>query len=189
MNARVRPLCRRRAQWLLVVGALSLGGCQTDDDVRGPASPDATLRTHVVEPSSPTPQGLAYIEAVADVHRRADAVEGSRRAAVLREGLALPVPARLGEAEILRLELATRLAETLMAGAPGEDGRSGAGVARDLLEPMLAPERSLPLDRATARALVVLGDAAISTGDDALAAGSYARAIRMMSLLRQELEP
>ena len=54
---------------------------------------------------------------------------------------------------------------------------------------MLAPERSLPLDRATARALVVLGDAAISTGDDALAAGSYARAIRMMSLLRQELEP
>jgi hypothetical protein len=62
-------------------------------------------------------------------------------------------------------------------------------MVRDLLFPMLAPERSLPLDRASARALVVLGDAAAQLHDDALAAGSYARAIRVMSLLRQELEP
>jgi hypothetical protein len=64
----------------------------------------------------------------------------------------------------------------------------GAQVARDVLEPLLEPRDSLPMDRASARALVVLGDAARETGDDALAAGSYMRAIRMMSVLRQELE-
>ncbi len=83
---------------------------------------------------------------------------------------------------MLRLELATRLAETTMERPGGEK------VAVGLLQPMLAPERSLPLDRATARALVVLGDAAAKSGDDALAAGSYARAIGVMSMLRQELE-
>jgi len=101
---------------------------------------------------------------------------------VLRDALALPVPGGLPEAEPLRLELAARLCETL-AEQPG-----GVPVALDLLAPMLDPERSLPVDRSSARALVVLGDLAARSGDDALAAGSYARAIRVMSLLRQELE-
>ncbi len=92
------------------------------------------------------------------------------------------MPAGLAEAEILRLDLAARLGEELMS------TDAGARSAPELLAPMLAVERSLPLDRAIARALVVLGDAAVKTGDDALAAGSYARSIEMMSLLRQELE-
>ncbi|MBL4686306.1 MAG: hypothetical protein JKY37_17055 [Nannocystaceae bacterium] len=92
------------------------------------------------------------------------------------------MPGGLGEAEILRLELAASLAETLLARP------AGATVAHDLLAPMLKVERSLPMDRATARALIALGDASVRTGRDALAAGSYGRAIRVMSLLRQELE-
>jgi hypothetical protein len=152
--------------------------------------PDATLRTHVVAPSTPTAEGLAYLRAMADVHERADGVQGEPRVQALRQGLALPVPAGLAEAEIVRLDLAARLAEELMAGAPSRAAApEGARAARDLLIPLLAVERSLPLDRATARALVVLGDAAAKTGDDALAAGSYARSIEIMSSLRQELEP
>ncbi|MBC8073047.1 MAG: hypothetical protein IAG13_32290, partial [Deltaproteobacteria bacterium] len=104
------------------------------------------------------------------------------RAAALRRGLALPVPAGLGEAEVLRLELATRLCENL-----GERD-DGVAVALDILVPMLDPERSLPLDRASARALVTLGDLAVDAGDDALALGSYMRAIHVMSSLRRELE-
>lgn len=146
-------------------------------------SPDATLRTHVVAPSSPTAEGLAYLRAVADVHDRADQAQGEARVRVLREGLGVPVPAGLAEAEIVRLDLAARLGEALL------DTPHGARAARDLLGPLVAVERSLPMDRATARALVVLGDAAAKTGDDALAAGSYARSIEVMSLLRQELEP
>ncbi len=101
----------------------------------------------------------------------------------MRRALALPVPAGLDEAPILRLELASALCEDLMQ-RPG-----GAELAVDLLAPMLDPSRALPLDRVTARALVRLGDAAREVGRDALAAGSYARAIRVLSMLRQEAEP
>lgn len=178
----------RRWTIAIALAVTVVGGCEgadaPDSGVLAAARPDARLRTHVVEPSTPTPAGLAYIRAVAEVHARADATGGAGpRAVVLREGLALPVPAGLGEAEVLRLELAAALCETLL------ETREGAPVARDVLAPMLAPDRSVPLDRATARAMVALGDAAVKTGDDALAAGSYARAIKVMSLLRQELEP
>ncbi len=145
--------------------------------------PDATLRTHAIAPSTPTPEGLAYLRSVTEVHERADAQDGEARVRALREGLALPVPAGLAEAEIVRLDVAARLGEELM------QTPQGARTARDLLSPMLSVDKSLPLDRASARALVVLGDAAAKTGDDALAAGSYARSIEVMSLLRQELEP
>lgn len=174
-----------------LVGALSLatlvatlGACDPDGggDV-AMSTPDARISTHPVRAGAPTRQGLAYIESVARIHREADAAgDVQTQAAALRRGLALPVPADLAVAEVLQLELATRLGETL---ARDPDG---VVVALDLLEPMLAPERSLPLDRATARALVTLGDLAVDTGDDALAAGSYARAIRVMSSLRKELE-
>lgn len=145
--------------------------------------PDARLTTHLIVPGEPTPEGLAYLRAMADLHASADQYEGEARIQVLRRGLALPVPAGLAEAEIVRLDVAARLAEELMV------ADSGARAARELLVPMLRVEHSLPLDRSTARALVVLGDAAAKTGDDALAAGSYSRAIEMMSVLRQELEP
>lgn len=180
-----------RLRMLVPVVVLGLGlgavACDPGDDGEPRASarkaPDATLRTHAIAPSTPTPEGLAYLRAVADAHARADRAQGEARVRALREGMALPVPAGLAEAEIVRLDLAARLGEALM------DAPNGARAARDLLGPMVAVDRSLPLDRATARALVVLGDAAAKTGDDALAAGSYARSIEVMSLLRQELEP
>jgi len=173
----------------VVAWALGLAACDpssADDAAAASAveqGPDDTLRTHMVAPSTPTDEGLVYLRALADVHARADRLEGEARVEALRSGLALPVPAGLAEAEIVRLDLAARLGEELLH-AP-----EGARAARELLAPMLDVRRSLPLDRATARALVVLGDAAVRTGDDALAAGSYARSIEVMSLLRQELEP
>jgi len=174
-----------RGLWLVL--ALAPVACDPSDDATSTEPsrrvPDATLRTHAVAPGTPTAEGLAYLRAVADVHGRADALRGEPRVRALRQGLSLPVPAGLSEAEIVRLDLAARLGEELVV-TP-----EGALAARDLLAPMLSVERSLPLDRASARALVVLGDAAARTGDDALAAGSYARSIELMSLLRQELEP
>jgi hypothetical protein len=172
----------QRASLVVCVG-LALGGCDPDADDEVLATPDARLATHRVESGAPTREGLAYIDAVAKIHGDVDAASDTDgKVAALRRGLALPVPADLPEAEVLRLELATRLGETLAA-TP-----DGVAVALDLLEPMLAPERSLPLDRASARALVTLGDLAVTAGDDALAAGSYARAIRVMSALRKEIE-
>ncbi len=143
-------------------------------------TPDGTLKTHEVVPSTPTAEGLAYLEAVAGVLRTADGQTGDARVVTLRGGLALSVPADLPEAEIVRLQLATRIAEAQL--------EADATAARDLLAPMLDAKRSVPLDRASAQALIVLGDAATRTGDDALAAGAYARSIRMMSILREELE-
>jgi len=174
-------------------------GCDPSD-AEGPAQvdravPESTLHTHIVEPSTPTAEGLAYLRAVAQVHRQADERGAEARIRVLRQGLSLPIPAGLPEAEIMRLDLAARLGEELMsrstteANATSGGNSSGARVARDLLRPMLAVDNTVPLDRATARALVVLGDAAAKTGDDALAVGSYSRSIQIMSLLRQELEP
>jgi hypothetical protein len=180
MSSRVRRL-------VVAAGLFSCASaCELSPDADERAeegSPDPRLRSHAITASAPTSQGLAYLEAIAAAHARADlATDADDRAAALRQGLALPVPADLPEAEPLRLELAARLCETLA------EEPSGVPVALDLLAPMLEPERSLPVDRASARALVVLGDLAVLAGDDALAAGSYMRAIRMMSLLRQELE-
>ena len=168
--------------WLV---AMVLAACDPEagDADATLSPPDARISLHQVRTGAPTREGLAFIGAVARIHGDADAAADlDTRAAALRRGLSLPVPANLSEAEVLRLELATRLSET-MAQRP-----DGVAVALDLLEPMLAPENSLPLDRASARALVTLGDLAMTANDDALAAGSYARAIRVMSALRKELE-
>ncbi|MEM6295446.1 MAG: hypothetical protein AAGA54_29500 [Myxococcota bacterium] len=175
---------------LVVVTGCDDGSASSDAEVRNAdahassvgsaVKPDGTLKTHEIVPSTPTAEGLAYIEAVADVLRSADGQDGEARIATLRRGMALQVPADLPEAEILRLQLATRIAEAQLQADPT--------AARDQLAPMLDPKRSIPLDRASAQALIVLGDAATRTGDDALAAGAYARSIRMMSILREELE-
>jgi hypothetical protein len=154
-----------------------LGGCDADPE----RQPDARLRTHVALDATPTSASLDYLERVAAIHVEADALRGKERIDVLAEGLALPLPASDGEAEVAELDLAARLAETLIA-----EGRSGDAIER--LSPLLEVERSLPMHVASARALVLLGDAAAAEGDEALAAGSYARAIRLMSLLRLELE-
>jgi hypothetical protein len=116
------------------------------------------------------------------VQTDAESLRGPARIRALQRGMALPVPAGLAEAEILRLDLAATLGEALL------EQPDGAYVTIDLLRPMLDVEDSLPLDRASARALITLGDAAARVEDDALAAGSYARALRLMTLLRQELE-
>ncbi len=173
----------------LAAGMLLLSACDGDDPqpdqaenaTQQVAEPNGQLRTHEIVASTPTPEGLAYIEAVAKVHREADASQGGERLAALHRGLELEVPRGLAEAEVLRLELASRIATELLA-------QSKADEARALLVPMLDPAHSVPLDRASAEALVLLGDAAARTGDDALAAGTYARSIRMMSILREELE-
>lgn len=180
---------------------VSLGGCdRAEDDVLTPQveadaqseaqqAPSGELRTHEIVPSTPTAEGLAYIQAVAGVHREADGLQGSSRVEVLQRGLALEVPRGLPEAEVLRLELASRVATVwLQAPEGGSPTPAEAAKAKALLQPMLDPAHSLPLDRSSAEALVLLGDAASRVGDDALAAGTYARSIRMMSILRQELE-
>jgi hypothetical protein len=50
------------------------------------------------------------------------------------------------------------------------------------------PAISLPIDRASGRGLIALGDAAAQTGDHRLAMGSYARALELLSLLLEEVE-
>lgn len=145
------------------------------------AVPDSRLITHAFEPSTPNPAGLAYVEFVADVHERADlAKDPETQAEILADGLERAVPEGVAEAEVLHLELAARLGEVqLDLDAPQKAQRA--------LVDLVAPSRSLPLDRASAHALTVLGDAAHHGGDDALAAGSYARAVRMMSMLADDL--
>ncbi len=177
-----------------MTGMLGLVGCDQGSDEPAEVAnevtaaaqlseraPDARLQTHEIVASTPSAEGLAYIQAVAASHREADSLQGDARMATLERGLDLAVPTGLPEAEILRLELASRIASEWI-------GRGKADKARALLVPMLDPGRSIPLDRSSAEALVLLGDAATRTGDDALAAGTYARSIRMMSILRQEIE-
>ncbi len=168
-------------RWCLALAACGVLAVAACDEAPASGEPDARLRTHAVEPSTPTPAGLAYVESVAAVQTEAEALQGPARVRALQQGMALPVPAGLAEAEILRLDLAATLGEALL------EQPDGAYTVIDLLRPMVDVEDSLPLDRASARALITLGDAAAQVEDDALAAGSYARAIRLMSLLRQEL--
>jgi hypothetical protein len=144
--------------------------------------PDARLIAHPVVPSIPTPAGLDYVQALAEAHARADAtLDAAARRDILSAALDVPAPAGLTEAELFELELAARLAETLR-----ELGDDEGALA--VLAPRLAVERSLPRAPEAAHALVVLGDVAHALGDDALAAGSYARALRLLAQLRREVE-
>lgn len=161
------------------------GGCQTRTEVADErqSSPDARLVTHSVEASTPTPVRVEYVEAVAEAHRLADgAADAQAQRAELHKAMDLAVPEGLGEAEILRLGLAARLGRSYL-----DEGSPRRTI--EVVSPLVDIDRSLPIDVAAADALVVLGDAAAETGDDALAVGSYARAVRMMSLLRDEVMP
>ena len=160
-------------------------GCQTRTEVADErrSTPDARLLTHDVEASTPTPERIDYVEAVAEAHRLADAAgDAQARRAELHKAMDLAVPEGLGEAEILRLSLAARLGRSYL-----DEGSHRRAI--EVVSPLVELDRSLPIDVAAADALVVLGDAAAEDGDDALAVGSYARAVRMMSLLRDEVMP
>lgn len=170
----------RRVVILLAAG-LTLGvvAC-TDEPEAAPKSVDTRLETHVPLDGEPTVAGLAYVQAIANAHQQADA-DPSHALAILLAAVERTPPVGDGPAERLHYELLARTAELLLA--QGEDIR-----ALKLLAPRLDPENSLPVDRATARCLVALGDAAAQGGDHALAMGSYARALEVLTLLLEEVE-
>jgi hypothetical protein len=166
-----------------LVLALMLGfggsGC-ADEPPRGQV--DARIETHAVLSGEPTPAGLAYVQAVVEAHRAADAL-GEPAAQIDRLLLAVErePPAADGTAELLHYELLARTAELMLETGDAER-------ALRLLAPRLDPATSLPISRASARCVVALGDAAARTGDHTLAMGSYARALELLSLLLEEVE-
>ena len=166
---------------LVCVLALLCSACNEDSKRERPL--DTRLEAHAVLAGKATSEGLAYVQAVVDAHQQADAlVERQARIDRLLLALELELPPNDGTAEQLRYELLARTAELMLEG--GEAERALA-----LLEPQLATSVSLPIDRASARCLIGLGDAAVQTGDHALAMGSYARALELLSLLLEEVEP
>jgi tetratricopeptide (TPR) repeat protein len=166
---------------LLLAAALTLGvGACTEASEPEPTSVDTRLVTHVPLDGEPTVTGLAYVQELANAHQRADDAP-ARALEILLAAAELTPPPGDGPAERLHYELLARTAELLLA--QGKDIQ-----AFKLLAPRLDPEVSLPIDRATARCLVALGDAAAQGGDHALAMGSYARALEMLTLLLEEVE-
>jgi hypothetical protein len=164
---------------LLVLGTLA---CTDEGEPSRESKLDTQLVTHAVVEGQPSAAGLAYLDHVVTAHREADAISDPlARAERLLVALELAIPERDGVAEIAALELAARAGESLLAAEADERVLA-------LLGPMLPTERSLPIDRASARCLVALGDAAARTGDHALAMGSYARALEMLSLLLEEVD-
>lgn len=174
----LRATLRRAAPALALLLALSSSGCA--DPQRSEGELDTRLETHAVVAGTPSAAGLAYVEAIARAHEQADAdVDGGLER--LLDAVALERPVGDGVAELMHYELLARAAELLVA--RGESER-----AVELLDERLAPSVSLPVDRAAARCLVALGDAAAHTGDLSLAMGSYARALDMLTLLLEEVE-
>ena len=165
----------------VVLGLLVAPACATDEaEAESPI--DARLEHHRVELGRATPAGLAYVQAVAEAHDQADRASSEDDAlAILRAAVERTPPSGDGAAELLHYELLARTAELALA-------RGDSEAALALLEPRLDSARSLPVDRASARCLVALGDAANHTGDLALAMGSYARALDMLALLLEEAE-
>jgi hypothetical protein len=171
---------------LLLIGLLGLGtlACTSEgeSDPSSASELDTRLVTHAVIEGKPSAAGLAYLEHVVAAHREADGIgDPLARAERLLAALERSVPEGDGAAEVVALELAARAGESLLEAEA--DDRVLA-----LLGPLLPTDRSLPIDRASARCLVALGDAAARTGDHALAMGSYARALEMLSLLLEEVD-
>ena len=175
----------RRHQLLLglALGLSLLTGCSEDPATPRERALDTRLESHAVLPGKPSAAGLAYVQAIADAHREADAIaQPDARIEHLLAALDREVPASDGTAELLYFELLARTAELML-----ESGDAERALA--LLDPRLPTTTSLPIDRAAARCLVALGDAAAQTGDHAKAMGSYARSLEMLSLLLEEAEP
>ncbi len=181
VTRRLRP--PRRAGLALALSLAALVGCGDDRPQPREQALDTRLETHASLPGRPSAAGLEYVEAVAEAHRRADALsDRPARAELLLAALDRQPPSADGTAELLHYELLARTAELLL-----EHGDAERALA--VLEPRLATSLSLPIDRASARCLVALGDAAARTGDHALAMSSYARALELLSLLLEEVEP
>lgn len=160
-----------------------MSACDRGAAIELDASPDARLELVEVDLGRADSASVEYIQAVSKAHAQADALLADDRHAALdhlRGAWDLNVPAG-GAARVTQLELSARMAEIML------QDEGGAVDALALLRPMLDPEVPLPKDRSSARALVALGDAASAIDDDALAAGSYARAVRVMSALRKEM--
>lgn len=170
-------------QALALTALVALPGCEGGASVDLDASPDARVDLVSVDLERASAASVAYLEALASAHAEADAlVEEDHRAAlaILRSAWELETPDE-DVARVNHLELSARMAEIML------QDEGGAVDAVALLRPMLDPQNTLPRDRSSARALVALGDAATAIEDDALAAGSYARAVRVMSALRKEM--
>jgi hypothetical protein len=170
-------------QWRRGLFGLAIASLWACDSPSSEGRLDTEVRVHVIEPSTPTAEGLAYVARIAEVHRRAQSMPPGRRPELYREALRIEAPDGVGEAEILRLGLTIAAAETLMV-MPERRAE-----AYRLLSEELRPERSLPLDESSARALVTLGDVAEKLGHKDAAVSSYARAVRLMGMLREEIEP
>lgn len=167
-----------------LISITSLGACtDAGENTEGSGQIDTRLEHHSVKVGEASSEGLAYVQAVADAHRQADRLSNTDEAlSVLLGAASLTPPAGDGTAEILHYEVLARTSE-LMLNSQDSEG------ALELLEPRLESSVSLPVDRASARCLVALGDAASHTGDLALAMGSYSRALDMLTLLIEEVEP
>jgi hypothetical protein len=174
-------MTRRFARALLGASLLvGLPACTSPERDHGRV--DTRLYAHALI-DSPTADGLAYVQAIADAHHRADQLsDPAAQIATLQTAIAKPWPTGDATAELLHYETLARIAELWLA-------RGNADQVVVLLRPRLDPEISLPIDRASARCLVALGDAAAQTGDHVLAMGSYARALEMLQLLLEEVEP
>ena len=165
---------------LLAVLGLGMLACGEPNEAPRERKLDIRLETHAVLPGQPSAAGLAYLDQVLAAHREADAIaEPLARADRLIAALELPIPERDGAAEIAAIGLAARASEALL------EAHADARVIA-LLGPIVPTERSLVIDRASARCLVALGDAAARSGDHVLAMGSYARALDMLTLLLEE---
>jgi hypothetical protein len=175
----------------LVAPVIGSAGCGAEPS--GSGAPDTALLTHVVDLARADAEGLAFMERAAEAHEAADAAHAagapgqalkSLDAVWQRAPLTFAGP-NAGVVEIVVFELLARRAELAVEIAD-------PGLARDMLEtlrPLLSPAQSLPRDRASARALVGLGDVARLAGDDRLAVESYARAIDLMAILMEDVKP
>lgn len=128
-----------------------------------------------------------FILKIIDTHRSADrAISDQEVLKILTQGVieAPPVQSSTSGRQFLRLlqlELLVRYAESAQkANIPGER-------LVEQLQQVLRPDLSLPLDKVAADALIRLGGAAESTGQDALAMASYRRAIDLMTRLSKKI--
>lgn len=170
---------------LFIGSGVALSACDDSVQVELDAAPDARVKLVAVDLSRANAETIAYVDRVAAAHAEADALLPGRPADALERLRAVwteTAPAQ-DAARVTHLELSARMGELMMK------NEGGAVDAVALLRPLLSPESELPRDRCSARALVALGDAATAIDDDALAAGSYARAVRVMSALRKEMKP
>jgi hypothetical protein len=170
----------------MFIGAVPmLSACEDSVQVELDAAPDARVKLVEVDLGRASAETIAYVDRVAAAHADADALLPGQPAEALERLRAVWSETSPDEdaARVTHLELSARMGELMMK------HEGGAVDAVALLRPLLSPELDLPKDRSSARALVALGDAATAIDDDALAAGSYARAVRVMSALRKEMKP